>query len=59
MKLKSKSKMFRTLVEKMDIALSEGSSFDEIWWYLLVGILLFAIIFPKLTLVLFGVLWLA
>ena len=29
------------------------------WWYLLVGILLFAIIFPKLTLVLFGVLWLA
>ena len=30
MKFKSKSKMFRTLVEKMDIALSEGSSFDEI-----------------------------
>lgn len=30
MNLKSKSKMFKALVEKMDMALSEGSSFDEI-----------------------------
>ena len=30
MNLKSKSKMFKALVEKMDTALSEGSSFDEI-----------------------------
>ena len=30
MNLKSKSKIFRSLVEKMDIALSEGTSFDEI-----------------------------
>ena len=30
MNLKSKSKMFKTLVEKMDMALSEGNSFDEI-----------------------------
>jgi len=30
MNLKSKSKMFKALVEKMDMALSEGNSFDEI-----------------------------
>ena len=30
MNLKSKSKMFKALVEKMDIALSEGTSFDEV-----------------------------
>ena len=30
MNLKSKSKMFKALVEKMDIALSEGNGFDEI-----------------------------
>ena len=30
MKLKSKSKMFKALVEKMDSALSEGTNFDEI-----------------------------
>ena len=30
MNLKSKSKTFRSMVEKMDIALSEGRSFDEI-----------------------------
>jgi hypothetical protein len=30
MNLKSKSKMFRSLVEKIDIAMSEGTSFDEI-----------------------------
>ena len=30
MNLKSKSKIFRSLVEKMDLALSEGKSFDEI-----------------------------
>ena len=30
MNLKSKSKMFKALVEKMDVALSEGRSFDEI-----------------------------
>ena len=30
MNLKSKSKMFKALVEKMDMALSEGTSFDEI-----------------------------
>ncbi len=30
MNLKSKSKMFKALVEKMDMALSEGTGFDEI-----------------------------
>jgi len=30
MNLKSKSKMFKALVDKMDIALSEGTSFDEV-----------------------------
>ena len=30
MNLKSKSKMFKTLVEKVDMAMSEGSNFDEI-----------------------------
>jgi hypothetical protein len=30
MNLKSKSKMFKSLVEKIDIALSEGTNFDEI-----------------------------
>jgi hypothetical protein len=30
MNLKSKSKLFKSLVEKMDIALSEGTNFDEI-----------------------------
>ena len=30
MNLKSKSKLFRTIVEKMDIALSEGENFDRI-----------------------------
>ena len=30
MNLKSKSKLFKTLVEKIDIALSEGTNFDEI-----------------------------
>jgi hypothetical protein len=30
MNLKSKSKMFKGLVEKIDIALSEGTSFDEL-----------------------------
>lgn len=30
MNLKSKSKMFKALVEKMDIALSENSNFDRI-----------------------------
>ena len=30
MNLKSKSKIFKTLVEKMDMALSEGSNFDEV-----------------------------
>ena len=29
MSLKSKSKMFKGLVEKIDIALSEGTNFDE------------------------------
>ena len=28
--LKSKSKLFKSLVEKIDIALSEGTNFDEI-----------------------------
>jgi len=30
MNLKSKSKLFKSLVEKIDIALSEGTNFDEI-----------------------------
>ena len=30
MNLKSKSKMFKGLVEKIDIALWEGTSFDEV-----------------------------
>lgn len=30
MNLKSKSKMFKALVEKMDMALSDGTNFDEI-----------------------------
>jgi len=30
MKLKSKSEMFKTMVEKIDIALSDGTNFDEI-----------------------------
>ena len=30
MNLKSKSKLFKTLVEKIDIALSEGENFDRI-----------------------------
>jgi len=30
MNLKSKSKLFRTIIEKMDIALSEGENFDRI-----------------------------
>ena len=30
MNLKSKSKLFKALVEKIDIALSEGTNFDEI-----------------------------
>lgn len=30
MNLKSKSKMFKALVEKMDIALSSGTSFNEV-----------------------------
>jgi len=30
MNLKSKSKLFKTIIEKMDIALSEGENFDRI-----------------------------
>lgn len=30
MNLKSKSKMFKALVEKMDMALSDGTNFDEV-----------------------------
>ena len=30
MNLKSKSKMFKALIEKMDMALSDGTNFDEI-----------------------------
>jgi len=30
MNLKSKSRLFKTLVEKIDIALSEGENFDRI-----------------------------
>jgi hypothetical protein len=30
MNLKSKSKLFRAMIEKIDIALSDGSNFDRI-----------------------------